>query len=216
MRYNAYRQRHDAFTTRTYHGRHAATVIALARPRSSRSRNSRLYRYPRNAVARYFQQCGSQRFGDPALHLQQTAGFSPATHGTDQIAAFQLLLNFRGEFSRRRLPSSSAFGSSISEWSASWCVRCCARRRRSRFSTNNSSARPAHPHDRYDRYGERRTRSPSGYIVSSPPKRYVQRPDHAPQHGGDQMSRRPPFRRSSSPRSARSYRHSTRRCCSCY
>ncbi len=67
-------------------------------------------------------------------------------------------------FSRRRLPNGSAFGSSTSEWSASWCVRCCAASDRSRFSTN-SSARPARPHGRYDRYGERRTQVHRNIVV---------------------------------------------------
>ncbi len=66
------------------------------------------------------------RVSSPALHLLQSAEFCSAVRGIDQIAAFQLLLYFSGEFFQTAFPSSSAFGSSTSGI-VSFIVRsCCA------------------------------------------------------------------------------------------
>ncbi len=128
----AYRQHHDVHDADDLHGHTRATVVTIARTtvitvtefsfgRIGASGGTIRVRSPCaiSAVRR-------PEFRDPALHLLPSADFAQQCTVLIQIAAFQLLLYLAANFSRRRLPSSSAFGSSTPEWSASWCVQCYA------------------------------------------------------------------------------------------
>ncbi len=113
-----------------------------------------------------FSSAARPAFPDPALHLRQTAGFSPAAHGAIRIAAFRLLLNFRGEFFRRRLPSSSAFWQfhfrngqlhGAFDVAQRTTLAVLNEQQRATGATRTTATR----------YGERRTRNPSGYRSST-------------------------------------------------
>ncbi len=132
MRYSCISQHHDVHDADDLHGRHAGhgrtiartTVITVTEFTFRTHRRSGGTIRVRSPCAIF--SSAAAKFRDPALHLLQSAEFCSAVRVLIQIAAFQLLLYFSGEFFQRRLPSSSAFGSSTSGIVSFKYVQCCA------------------------------------------------------------------------------------------